>query len=808
MSTPRVQYYFRPGRLMKRGRTNPGILIVDRVRAFQCNSISKDMDRFNYCCNERLTVGIKCRAKAVVMKMDVHGKGISPVLVKVDLEHDCPVNVPKAIAEEMKAEMKSLVRSEPQKVLAEAIQTVRRKYSEEFAEDEDVFEQIIAELGPDKPILRQLLRVRLEIVGKTPVNRNKFDPSYFLRKLRGNDHKIVVMDSNELEDGWRNRISITNPESNFSWGNIHVAEAVDEDAEEEYIDENATDDNEAGEMNEDGGYVNEDTDEINLPVYPDVSEKDLPKRVLAYSSEKLLALFGKNLKSSMDGTFKSACTHYKQSFVWMVKFCGHWIPVVHAWLPDKTEESYKVLFLLVKNKLGDLGISMDIKSVISDFELSIIKSVDEMLQVKIEGCFFHFSKALKTKVDKSRFKTRYETDKQFQHFIRSCGALSHLPLSDIEKGLDAVDSAHDFEDEEALSFKAYFLKYLRDFWFNGPFPPSTWNCWGRSEDLTNNHQEGYNARTNRILRQTHPSPGILLCHVYSEIKIAEQTRTQARFGIEKPRAQPKYLRRAKERLRIKKAYLEEKHEGRENITEFLTAMGYNVMASMLVGKSNEVKKTADPRESLIFEQDGRNFDTSTWVPEVEKDISVLEVSSNPYEGRKVGKTKKTQERENILSACSGRKCRSCGKGFNKKSSVAQCHACDAFVHKKAVCTVTNGDTSFCNKCEPNNTTVSDQAQSRKDGNLLQCVFCDYSTKAKFNMKRHVDRKHADRSSADEILETRSAVIPNESAVNLSTILTSAGLEDLTEKFNQEKVDLDMLLELQEDDFDKLMSDFY
>ena len=56
---------------MKRGRTNPGILIVDRVRAFQCNSINKDKDRFNYTCNERLTVGIKCRAKAVVIKIDV-----------------------------------------------------------------------------------------------------------------------------------------------------------------------------------------------------------------------------------------------------------------------------------------------------------------------------------------------------------------------------------------------------------------------------------------------------------------------------------------------------------------------------------------------------------------------------------------------------------------------------------------------------------------------------------------------------------------------------------------------------------------
>ena len=332
----------------------------------------------------------------------------------------------------------------------------------------------------------------------------------------------------------------------------------------------------------------------------------------------------------------------------------------------------------MKEKLKELDIPFEIQSVISDFELAIIKAVDEMLQVEINGCFFHFSKALKSKVDRSRFKTRYESDENFQHFIKSCGALAHLPLEDLEKGINKIENGFDFDDEEAENFKSVFLQYISEFWLNGPFPPSTWNCWGRSQDLTNNHQEGYNARTNRILRQTHPSPGILLCHVYSEIKIAEQTRTQARFGIEKPRAQPKYLKRAKQRLNIKKAYLEDKQNGKEDIGEFLSAIGYNVMASMMCGKSNEVKKTVNPRESLIFEQELRNFDTSSWVPEIENDLSILENPSNPYQGRKIGKTKSRQEKEDSTSKALwiGKNCVSCRKGLNKNSYVMQCHSCD------------------------------------------------------------------------------------------------------------------------------------
>ena len=172
MSVPSVTYFFRPGRLMKGGRTKPGILVVDRVRSFQCNQRSKDKSQFNYICNERLTVGAKCKAKAVVIMMYDDTKGIRPVLVKVDREHDCPLNTAKAIAEEMKSEMKELVRKEPQLVLSNAIHTIRRKYAEEFDDNDDLFEQIIAELGADKPILRQLLRVRNEIIGKTPRNRN------------------------------------------------------------------------------------------------------------------------------------------------------------------------------------------------------------------------------------------------------------------------------------------------------------------------------------------------------------------------------------------------------------------------------------------------------------------------------------------------------------------------------------------------------------------------------------------------------------------------------------------------------------
>ena len=117
----------------------------------------------------------------------------------------------------------------------------------------------------------------------------------------------------------------------------------------QYENEDDEDDNSNGRgespipQDEENAHFDETTQEIDRPSFVDVSEKDLPKRVLLYSSEKLLRLFGKNLKSSVDGTFKSACYLSKQNFVMMLKFKGQWIPAIHGWLPDKKEESYKVV---------------------------------------------------------------------------------------------------------------------------------------------------------------------------------------------------------------------------------------------------------------------------------------------------------------------------------------------------------------------------------------------------------------------------------------------------------------------------------
>ena len=183
MSLPAFDYYFKPGKLMKYGRKNPGILIVDRVYGFQCNGTNKAGTIFNYVCNERLTIDVMSKAKVTVSKLETHEDEVKYILYKVAVDHSCTANLPLAIAEEMRFKMKETVRQNPHNPVGEAIKSVRVSYSEQYDDNEDLFDSIMAELGPDRPLLKQLLRVRHEIIGKTPQNKNDFYPEEFLKNL-------------------------------------------------------------------------------------------------------------------------------------------------------------------------------------------------------------------------------------------------------------------------------------------------------------------------------------------------------------------------------------------------------------------------------------------------------------------------------------------------------------------------------------------------------------------------------------------------------------------------------------------------
>jgi hypothetical protein len=282
-------------------------MAVDEKFEFTAHECTKDGTAWVYCCKYRLTPKVRCGAKARIIMFEDKW-----ILQSVDDNHKCEPNRARVTAELLRSKMKSLVRKDPVRAVGKAVRAVRIEAAEEYGDDEDFCQNLIAELGTDSALEKQMLRVRIEIIGPTPKSRNLFDPEHFLTRIYGDKSNVIVCDSNKLDDKWRDAIDKHNTNADYDWSKL--TEGMLNIEQEHHTDEEVIQEDEE---------VDEGTSEVE-----DISEKDLPKRVLAFTTKKLLKQLGNKLKSSVDGTFKSSCSLWGQMFVWMVKskgYCAtHW----------------------------------------------------------------------------------------------------------------------------------------------------------------------------------------------------------------------------------------------------------------------------------------------------------------------------------------------------------------------------------------------------------------------------------------------------------------------------------------------------
>ena len=476
--------------------------------------------------------------------------------------------------------------------------------------------------------------------------------------------------------------------------------------------------------------------------------------------------------------------------------------------------SLQVFFHLVLEKLNEMKIPFNLEQIITDFELNIHKSIDEMLpEIDILGCFFHLAKAFKKKVDKKEMKRHYDGNPEFQKFIKQAIGLSSLPLGDLEEGLKWLKDNVHFDDEKEESFKNLFLQYIDDYWVNGCFPPFVWSTWSRTGDFTNNNQEGYNSKMNRELKQQNPSPGILLCFLRKEIILAEHRSTEALVGDPGPRQQVKHRNMRNKRIKLKQNYEKAKKMKNVNVSkiigEYLSIMGHNVISSTLVGSLTDQKESQNPNNVIEENADEISF----WQAVDETIVEEMEEGENPYDGRKVGVSRRVQEREEerALQWWRNAICPSCQKGFNSKSSKKQCHSCDKYTHIKKKCLSTAEDNTvfLCNVCKPPEETPMANETERDKVDGFKCNQCEFKSTFKYNLSRHLLKQHGtlENVKLQEPMIIEEPVIfvsapksaKEDPPVTLKSMLSELGLSHFLENFESEGVDLKMLISLNKDD---------
>ena len=258
-------------------------------------------------------------------------------------------------------------------------------------------------------------------------------------------------------------------------------------------------------------------------------------------------------------------------FILMAKYDDKFIPISFGFLPDKTESSYKLFFAMIQFELETRNIKCSLKKMMVDFEIGIQKAILSVFDEEILACFFHFSQCLWKTVQAGSMAVLYDTDDEFQEFIRSCLSLPMVKLEELQDTIDELRETN-FNDDVKNRHKEEFMDYIQQAWVDGIYPPQTWCCFARKEDNTNNPQEAYNGVLNRLLQVAHPNPCLLLTRLVAELNNAKYIVQKSKKAKKVVIRKTKYQSLLEEKENLKQKY----HKKLVSRKEYLKSMGHKI----------------------------------------------------------------------------------------------------------------------------------------------------------------------------------------------------------------------------------------
>ena len=115
-------------------------------------------------------------------------------------------------------------------------------------------------------------------------------------------------------------------------------------------------------------------------------------RIIAFATDDDVRLMANSQTYMMDGNFKMSPKNFLQLYVIHVPLGPHnSVPVVYAFMEQKSFDSYCELFDVIMNKATEFGLVLQPDLVIVDFEIATHQALRQRIDVNISigGCFFH-----------------------------------------------------------------------------------------------------------------------------------------------------------------------------------------------------------------------------------------------------------------------------------------------------------------------------------------------------------------------------------------------------------------------------------
>lgn len=192
---------------------------------------------------------------------------------------------------------------------------------------------------------------------------------------------------------------------------------------------------------------------------------------------------------------------------------GQGIPVGWFLLPNKKAKTYELMLKVLLDKLG--GQPDSLKTVVSDFESAIFKTVKAMLKnIDHKGCKYHKHAAIWKNLGEHGLQSLYHRNPRFVEHINMLFGLCYVREDDvvslymehifpeIEKNIEEDEEWSEFADELNEFGDYYESTWIERRNHRPPrFPPMLWNHHDsilHDGVQTNNHLEAYNRKLNKL----------------------------------------------------------------------------------------------------------------------------------------------------------------------------------------------------------------------------------------------------------------------------------------------------------------------
>uniref|UniRef100_A0A1I8BS26 MULE domain-containing protein n=1 Tax=Meloidogyne hapla TaxID=6305 RepID=A0A1I8BS26_MELHA len=246
-------------------------------------------------------------------------------------------------------------------------------------------------------------------------------------------------------------------------------------------------------------------------------------RILVFGRESFQEWSHLIVELYIDGTFLICPALFHQFFVILARRNDYVLPVFYCLLPNKTEDTYRRTFTLIRATWPNLNPD----SISVDFELAIHNAIRIVFpESHIRGCFFHLFQNLKKHLSSANLLNEYNTNPEFSIYAKMIVSLAFVPQEEYE-ALAALENYLPIELEPILSyFTNTYVGRLRNNGTRAPptFVPSCWNVYTRTinnEDRTNNFCEAFHRKVQLQLGVSHPTIWKFLDELKKVVKLCD-----------------------------------------------------------------------------------------------------------------------------------------------------------------------------------------------------------------------------------------------------------------------------------------------